>query len=129
MEAFVAVAAQPQGTAEGVDDGDRGVGLAAAFEADVIVHAHTGQRGQFLAAQSGGAAQSRAAGEADVLRAYLGPAGFQISAEFGTPYVCRCSHSINCGRCTGVLGGRVRAWNTAPRVRRGLPNAAVRAQS
>ncbi|CAK7283717.1 hypothetical protein SGPA1_21692 [Streptomyces misionensis JCM 4497] len=115
VQPFVGVPAQAQGPAEGVHDGGRGVGLPAAFESDVVVHAHPGDRGEFLAAQSRGAAQARTGREAHVLRTHLRPACLQVPAEFGPARVGCCSHSVNCVSSARGLGDRVRARNAAPR--------------
>jgi hypothetical protein len=71
----VLLVVQVQGAGEGVQDGGAGAGLLAAFHAYVVVDADPGQGGQFLPAQSRGAAQSGADGEAGLLGAGPGAAG------------------------------------------------------
>lgn len=66
---------------EGVEDGGAGAGLLAALQADVVLDADPGQGGELLAAQSGGAAQAGADGEADLLGPRLRTAGSQEAAQ------------------------------------------------
>jgi hypothetical protein len=70
-----------QGAGESVEHGGAGAGLLAAFQADVVVDADAGERGQFLAAQTGGAASARAYGEADLVGARLGAPRVQEPAQ------------------------------------------------
>lgn len=81
MLLFVIV--QPQGVGQGVDHGGAGVGFLAALDADVVVDAHPGQRGQFFPAQPRRTPDTPAYPQARLLRGEPDPAGAQESPEFG----------------------------------------------
>jgi hypothetical protein len=61
-QVLVLVLGQAQGAGESVDDGGAGAGLLAAFQPGVVIDAHPGQGGQFLAAQPRRPAQPRPEG-------------------------------------------------------------------
>jgi hypothetical protein len=68
---------QAENAGEGVDDGRAGAGFLAAFYAGVVVDADPGEGGEFLTAQSGGAAQPCAGGQPGVGGGDLGAPGAQ----------------------------------------------------
>ncbi|GHA28766.1 hypothetical protein GCM10010303_44060 [Streptomyces purpurascens] len=68
---------ESQGAGEGVEHGGAGAGLLAAFQTDVVVDAHPGERRQLLTAQAGGATQTGTDREADLLGEGLGATGAQ----------------------------------------------------
>src|SRR5690606_71752 len=72
---------EQQRVGEGVDDGQRGVGVAALFQPGQVVRTHPGPDGDLLAAQAGGAATTDI-GQPHVGGAQLGAAGDE---EFGEP--------------------------------------------
>ncbi len=73
---------ESQDARQAVEHRRAGTGFLALFDADVVVDAHPGQGGQFLAAQAGGAAQAGADRQADVARRDPAAPGPQEPSEF-----------------------------------------------
>ncbi|GAA4072884.1 hypothetical protein GCM10022233_57620 [Streptomyces shaanxiensis] len=90
---------QTQGAGEGVEHRGTGPGLLAAFQAGVVVDADAGEGGQFLTAQTGCAAQSRADRETGLGGGGPDPADAQEAAQLGAPR--RWAAHVSCLRVCG----------------------------
>ena len=86
-----------KGARESIENLVRRPHVASLLHALVIVRAHPGQQGQFLAPQPGHA-PSRTRFQAEVFRSYPGPAGPEELGEF-LPRVS--SHVLSMTRCAG----------------------------
>ena len=80
----------------------------AAFEAGVVVDAHPGEQGDFLAAQAGDPAGTAVDRQPRLLRGDLGASGGQEVPDLGSAV-----HVLDATSATAKLGGSGITWNSS----------------